>query len=193
MSNLSEAVSTASTHHYKDRRPRRDRGAIMVEAAFIFPALMVALAAIIDGSFLLSAHQGVEDVVGDGARTGAIASSDPLADERILDEVERRVTGMRRAGVDRIVVYRAAGPDSGPPAICTGAKKESSKTEQCNAYDSADFGIPAASLVCGWCPVDRDEDDFIGVWMRFEYESLTGLLSSVTLTDKIVLPMEDEL
>ncbi len=171
------------------RSNRRDRGAVMVEAAIVTPLVIFLFLGIFETGWLLKTHLSVEQTTAYGARTAAIAGSDEDADVRIMDEIERRLVH-GRSDIDRVVIYHAAAVDSEPPASCLSGSSPGSVADECTIYEPDDFDSAAGSLTCAWCPADRGSDQLIGVWIKYDYRSITGIFGGTTLTNNTILRIE---
>jgi hypothetical protein len=188
-------AGTTTSEAGQPRSGRRldSRGAVLVEAALVTPVVILVMMAIVDGGMLMLTLLSTDEVVGDGSRSAIVLRDEEDADARILDAIEPRLTGLRRSQVERIVIYRATGPDADPPTACTTGPVSSSAADECSAYAPADFDKNWGDLDCGWCPSDRNEGDYIGVWVRLNYDSVTGLMGRATMTDRQVRMIEPDL
>ena len=170
-------------------RSGRDRGAVLVEAALMAPLVIFLLLGVLETGWLLKTHLSVEQTTSYGARTGAIAGAEDDADVAIMDEIERRLVH-GRSDIERVVVYRAVTVDAAPPSACVTGSAPGSIVDGCTIYGPDDFETDAASLACAWCPADRAADQLLGVWISYEYESITGIFGGLTLTNGTVLRIE---
>jgi Flp pilus assembly protein TadG len=175
----------------KGRRAiRRDRGAALVEAALITPVIMAMILMVVEVGMLLFSDLTVTNAAGDGARVAIVARNAEDADAQILARIKRSTTGLARAQIERIVIYQASSLESAPPAACTTGAAVSSPVNHCSVYTPADLDKTYQFLTCGWCPEERNETDLIGVWIRMNYRSVTGLLNTMSLTEQKILPIE---
>lgn len=170
--------------------PRRDRGAAVVEAAIVTPVVLGVILLILEGGFLLFNHLTVNHAVTDAARVAIVARNDEEADARILHELRDRTVGVRRDEIDRIVIFRADSFDDVPAESCITEPVIDAGGATCSVYGAADLDRVADHLTCGWCPSDRNERELIGVWVRVDHRSLTGLTPEITLTDQAILAIE---
>lgn len=73
----------------KAARDRRgERGATLVEAAFVYPLLFICLFAVVEFGLAFKDYLSVSHAARDGARAGATFGNDPRADILILNEVK---------------------------------------------------------------------------------------------------------
>ncbi len=183
----------ALRHHVhvatKTTKPSRERGTAVVEAALITPLVIAVLLGIFEAGWLMKANLSVEQAVSYSARVGTIAGSDVGADVAILDEIEIRLID-GRANVERVVIFKATSADTNPPPSCLTGTHSGSSIDNCTVYRPADFDKSAASLTCRWCPADRQGNELLGVWIRYEYPSLTGIYRGSTITSKTILSIE---
>jgi hypothetical protein len=172
------------------RRRANSRGAALVEGALVTPIVILAMFAIIDAGLLLFTKLTTNEVVGEVAREAIVLRDDEDADELILDALEDRMTGLNRAQLERLVIYRADGIDADPPAACTTGAVASSDVDNCSAYGPDDLDKDWDELDCGWCSGAREDGHLVGIWVRLEFNSATGLLPSVSMTERQVRTME---
>ncbi|MBK5223974.1 MAG: pilus assembly protein [Acidimicrobiia bacterium] len=161
----------------------RDRGAAVVEAAFVAPIFFVLIFGIMEFGFAFQERLTTVNMSQTGARTGASAADDPLADYRILRKIRTESASVPAARITHIVVYKATGPGSVVPEAC----KMNPQTGICNLYTgntlanvAADFGCTSDDVGYHWCPTDRkattsgDGPDYVGVYVRIEHPTITG-------------------
>ena len=169
---------------------KRDRGAALVEAAFITPVVMALILMVVEVGMLMFSDLTVTNAAGDGARVAIVARDAEDADAQILARIKRSTQGLQRAQIERIVIWQATSLESTPPTACTTGTPQSSLELDCSVYTPADLDKEYQFLTCGWCPEERQETNLIGVYVRMTYRSVTGLLNSVTLTEQKILPIE---
>jgi Flp pilus assembly protein TadG len=171
-------------------RASGDRAAAMVEAVFVAPVVIGMILMIIDAGFLLFSDLTVSRAATDGARSAIVVRDRQDADALILRQILNSTVGLQRGRIERVVIYNATSPESDPPSACTTGPIVSSTANKCSVYGPAALTQTWDQLTCGWCPVDRQERDLVGVWIRMQYRSLTGIISTVTLTDQKVMRIE---
>lgn len=139
-------------------------------------------------------------VTRDGARGGSVVGADIDADHHILAVIEDTSAVMPAGTIQRIVVYKAASPDSPPPPACLSSGPQ---TGLCNVYTTADFGLPASEFGCRidrdldrfWCTSHRNvrqgNADYLGIYVEILRSMPTGVLGeSQTMRDSFVLRLE---
>lgn len=159
---------------------------MLVGAAALVPVVAALLVGLVDGGLLVTADLASGRVADDLARTAVVARTTEGHDAAILAEVRERTSGRRGVEVDRVVVFRADGPEDAPPPACTRGPAATAPQDDCSVYGAEDLVAPAADLTCRWCPEDRCLQDLIGVWVRLRYRPLLGVGPTVTLTEHAV-------
>ncbi len=166
--------------------PRRDRGAALVEAAFVTPVLLFLVFGLFEVGLLFRNYLGVSAAVKDGARAASIASNNPQADWLVLQAIRRTSAPLPDGAIQRIIVFDASLPANanGPSADCLNLLPGT----RCNAYVPTDWetydadkfecnGIPDPD----WCGADRDSffsdptPARIGVHIEVRHDYITGL------------------
>ncbi len=185
-------------------RRRDQRGAVVVEAAFVLPVLLLLILALMDGAYFIYSRLSVSNMSLSGARAGSTEGNDALADFHVLQAVSRGSGGVPASDIRTIVVYRAAGPGTPVPDGC----KTGSVSNTCNRYVGADLaqasevfgctGTPA-KIDTSWCPTARKvalagsggPPDYVGVYVEVERAELTGIFGhTATLTSTSVIRLE---
>lgn len=112
------------------RRNRRDdRGATMVEAAFVTPVFVLVLFGVIEFSGYVGAATGANAAVKAGARMATVQGNNGLADMHILRRMEREGAGMVASNdvIQEIKIWHASSRDEDPPETCNAST-------ECNHY-----------------------------------------------------------
>lgn len=160
----------------------RDRGAVLIEAAFVTPVFVLLLFAILEFGFGFADRLGTEDLSLSAARIGSASGNDTLADHSILKRVKGST--FTTGAIDMVVVYKATGPNSTVPSNCLNASQAGS----CNRYLPSQFSLPETKFGCGplaidtaWCPTTRKTaltgangpPDYIGVYVSVSHPTIT--------------------
>ncbi len=164
-----------------------EKGASMVEFALVFPVFVFFIFAIIDGSAAFHSRNTMGAAVADTVRGGAISGRAIDSDEKIVKGIIARSDNALATNVQRIVIFKADMRDPNPTDDC----KAGIASSECAVYEKDNFDSP----VClgGWCPPDRNTDDWIGVWVLSEFEGLTGMNPfDFSWTDRAVTIVEPE-
>ena len=168
----------------KLRRHRgdNDRGAILIEAAFVTPVFVLILFSIIEFGIGFADRLAAEDMSLTTARIGSASGNEPLADFSIVTHVKN--SKLTTGKVELVVVYKTNSPTKAVPASCLVA----SQTDLCNRYTPNDFAQPESKFGCGftaidtaWCPTTRKTaltgangpPDYIGVFVRVSHPTVT--------------------
>lgn len=201
----------------RSRRARGERGSVLVEAAFITPVLFFLLFSILEFGTAFRDYLAVANTTRDGARAASVFGNDSSADFDILQSISNASNVIDRRDIQRIVIYKATGPNSPVPTACTTATVgiiNSCNVYSANAMDLAEseFGCRAdRNLDRYWCPTattvtspaqtgrkvamsgSNGPPDYIGVWIKVNHIWVTGLFGrSLTFTDSTVMRMEPQ-
>jgi hypothetical protein len=156
------------------RRCTTDDGAILVEAAFIFPILFYLLFGVLELGLMFRSYLTLGNGLRAGIRIAAIAGDNVDADYRIIQAIKGETAAIDPNSIVKIVVYRAnpTSSTSGAqpvPSVCLDPNNTSPGTfgapNYCNVYvPSRDFAAArqASDYNCinqtwanGWCPTSR--------------------------------------
>lgn len=170
-------------------RPR-ERGVAAIEFALVAPLLVFVLFAIIEAGFGFYSQQATTIAISDAARAGSIARDDPTADQQVLEVLADRVDGVRGTEVVRIIIFEATSPGDEPPAACVSG----AGAVGCNVYDGSVLDDPAAATCSGWCPDQRRTGDLLGVWLRADFDGLSGMTPmTLEIEDSAIVVIEPEI
>lgn len=174
-----------------------ERGAVAVEAALIFPVLVLMLFGIIEFSLFLRDHVALSAAVRSGART---ASAEPRMSTFATDAagaVLRAGTGMPFSTVQEMWVYEAnAGgypTNGGSTSATTGAF--TSCTTNCLVFQYSGGSFTQSSgawshTLVNACPGDAGMTN-VGVFIKANHRFVSGLFgNTVDITDHAVLRFE---
>lgn len=158
----------------------REEGASLVEVSLVLPVLIAMAIGLAEVGFLVIDYITVTNSARSGARTGAAAADDPLADENILNVVEEDLCNLRFGDVVNIQIFEANADGSMPDPVSSNLVNTyiPNGALQCNASGHAFICDPMLS--CNWDPTtDRDRVppglDDLGVQIGFTHTSVTGL------------------
>ncbi len=116
------------------KRTKEERGAALVEFAFILPLLLVLLFGIVEMGLALRDQLTMSNAVTSSARIGSVLGDDAEADIAILDAVQAGLVGAVDSDViTKVIIYRAD------------AAGNSTGDENHYTYDETD-------LTCSWYP-----------------------------------------
>jgi hypothetical protein len=187
-------------------RARGDRGVVLVESAFIAPILFFMMFSILEFGLAFRDYLALANSTRDGARAASVFGKDIYADYDILQEIASASGVIDTENVQRIVIFKASGPNSTVPTAC----KTGPVDGVCNSYTSDAFGYAQSEFGCRtdrdldrfWCPTAAngqtgrktkvsDPPDYVGVWIQVNHVWITGLFGrSLTFTDETVMRIE---
>ena len=197
-------------------RKQRERGAVLIEAALVFPVLLLLILGSFDYGLLFLDASTTSNVTRQGGRVGSAQGNSPLADYNILTAAVSAGSALRAGSLSEIVIFDATCSASGAcdvnndplskvPPNCTTA----SQPGICNYYPAADltsavltpanFGCPPSpappTLDSAWCPTTRNVSqanaDYIGVYALVNHKWFTGYFGANRLIhDNVVFRLE---
>lgn len=189
-----------------------DRGAALVELAFMLPLLALFVFGTVEVGLGWVSDNKVEVAVAQAARIGAASGSRAEADRDLLVALRAALPADQLALLDRVVVYRADDPGAGPPPGCI--KPVGSPSDVgvagCNSYSGATVRLVTAGSMTGfggtygakdawWAPATRkdslaDPPDHLGVWVRTRHQSITGFsFARITIEASSVFRLQPDL
>lgn len=158
--------------------------------ALVLPIVAVVVLGIFEAGWYMQSTLTVGEIASEAGRSLAVHGAAPEGDHLVLADVSRVLAGNKSENVQRIIIFRADGPDDQPSAACRTGAVPLTSSDECSVYLPADLALPAASLSCGWCPADRTAGERIGIMIAYEYKSITGLLGTLIVEDTEVLQLE---
>lgn len=201
----------------RTRRARGERGSVLVEAAFITPVLFFLLFSILEFGTAFRDYLAVANTTRDGARAASVFGNDSSADFDILQSIADAGNVIDRRDIQKIVIYKATGPNTPVPTACTTATV--GIVDVCNVYSATALDLAETEFGCRadrnldkyWCPTAttatspaqtgrkvamsgaNGPPDYIGVWVQVNHTWLTGLFGrNLTFTDSTVMRMEPQ-
>lgn len=197
---------------------RRERGAGLVEFAFIAMILLVLVAATFDYGFAWRSGLAVNESARAGARVGSGQSVSPGADYYALNSLRASLVASGVVDqVSKVVIYKSTTADGRVPSSCLQASPSGTcnvltgtqlKALTASSYDLTISANPAvaptgtgclktsAALRVGWCPNARSNNqdtgaDYYGVYIESSYPRKFGAFgSSITVTRTAVMRLE---
>ena len=200
------------------RRRESERGAALVEAAFITPVFFVMIFGVIEFGLLFRNTLTTNNAAHQGARSASVSGRSPDTDYLILRSVEHGMAAMDLEDLDYVVVFKAAGPNAAVPNTCLSASQTYNSANPaapaCNRYTAGDFfkeiddpatGNDTGNFRCGpssvdrfWCPDDRKTalsagPDYVGVHIQTRHHFITGLYGAGReLTETTIIRLEPD-
>lgn len=171
-----------------------ERGSVAVEAAIIFPVLVMLTFGIIEFSLLMRDHTATTSLVRAGARTASALPRDPDLIASTVAAMEKAGSALPKDTYEELWIYRAN--DDGFPGSATSWDSAVCNTD-CVKYawnDARDAFSPVAGT---WpvtninaCPGDEDAQA-VGVYLKAKHTWITGLFfDETTVADRAVLQFE---
>lgn len=185
------------------RRRNNDRGASLVEGAIIAPVFFLTLFMMIEGSFLLRTNLSANHAVREGARLESVLGNKGDTDKQTLERIKTSLVSLDPTSVADVVIWKADGPGDPVPPAC----KTTSQMGLCNSYDDLEqlktkFACEVGAKDVFWCPRDRvvklspatgGPPDYVGVWLRYKHDTLTGLFAEdVTVEATAIVRIEPQ-
>lgn len=172
-----------------------EEGAVAVEAALIFPLLVLLLFGIIEMSLLLRDHVAATSLVRAGARTASALPRVPSLVEDTVDAMERAGSALPQDSYEELWVYRATSEGfpvgnsaSDPFAVCGTDCVRYAWNDSRDSFGRASGDWDPNSINA--CPGDPDAMA-VGVYLRARHEFVTGFFGvSVDVADHAVLKFE---
>lgn len=170
-----------------------ERGAVLVEAAFIFPVLLLILFGIIEFGLAFRDSLGVAAATRAGARTASAQPRNTDYAKNTASAVARAASALPNGSIEELWVYKAKAdgyPVGGDKSFTSCSTCVKFTWDQSQGADG-DFRAggdtwPAASqLACAGSP------DTIGVYLRVNHEFVSGYFPrDMKLTDHTVMNLE---
>ncbi len=182
------------------RKRRSERGAAIIEAAFVTPVFFLLIFGLFEVGLLFRNSLTTNNAAQQGARMASVGGSTPDTDYLVLRSVEHGLEAMGLQELDFIVVFKASGPGDTVPAACLTASQTydalNPTAPACNRYTPSDFfkeiedpvtGVETGNFRCGvaavdryWCPTDRETSvsagtDYVGIYVQTNHRFITGL------------------
>lgn len=177
----------------------KERGATLIEAAMIFPLLILIVIAILELGLAFKDFLTVSYLSREGARIGALAGDDPTADCAILTGLGSLITSGDLARVDRIEIYQANQNTGAQGATNVATFNPGKDPTECNVPSGSDDGWTISSV--GWAPTSRNTAvgtnplDIIGVRVILTRSWVTGFPpfnGSMTVDESTITRLEPE-
>lgn len=193
------------------RRSRAgEKGAALVEAAFMTPVFMLLLFGVLEFGLVFRDYLTVANASRDGARAASAYGDDLYADYNVIQVVRQATKGFRPNEIQRLIIFNAQSvggsvqTTSHPAHACLTSSTGISGV--CNVYRASDLSRPKSDFGCKsgqnldrfWCPTGREvrasgPPDYIGVYVMANHNYITGLFGrSLTLEDELVMRIEPQ-
>lgn len=165
---------------------RGERGISLIESAITLPLFLLLIFGTMETGLAIRTFMTLSNTTREATRFGSTIGRQYDADFQILSTVEANLDGFNAGDLQKVVIFRANGPESiigqGDLAGCL----DYSVANRCNLYsgpmlniDADDYGCEPTSFDRFWCPATRkirvsDPPDFIGVYVEVLHTGITG-------------------
>lgn len=200
------AVSSVA---HRLRRPRCERGAVLVEVAMILPVLMIISLAVLELGMGWKASITVSSATRSGARVASNLGRAYSADEQALLAVSAALRSIPADQVERVVIFRATGASANVPLACLSGSALAaggSSSSGCNVYSGADLdnldSLAFTENCLGrqrfWCPTNRVNLqsapaglDWVGVYIKVDVAASTSMFgATIGIDDTTIMRIE---
>ncbi|MEZ5183704.1 MAG: TadE/TadG family type IV pilus assembly protein [Acidimicrobiales bacterium] len=201
-----------------ERRAAGERGAVLVELAFIAMFLVILVAGTFDYGFAWRTGLAVNEAARTGARVGSGQGISRGADYYALNGVRAALDSSGLTNdVRKVVIFKSTNANGGVPASCvapspsgscnvlTGAQLNALTTTSYNLTISSDPAVAPTGTGClkssaatyvGWCPNARSNDqdagsDYYGVYVEVYYRNKFRVMGDgVTIRRSAIMRLE---
>lgn len=195
------------------QRAREQKGAAIIEAAFITPVFIALVLGIIEIGLAMNNYLAVSNTVRSGARSASAYGNDITSDYGVLQTVARESSALDKSSISYIVIYKPTSFGEPPSASCRSGIRSGGtgamRVGACNVYTAANFATKKEDFGClttksldkYWCPNLRkvttsttaagEGPDFVGVWIGYNHNWVTKMFGNTkTFTDQSVVRLE---
>ena len=195
-----------SSTRWRQRHTADERGATMVELAFILPLFILLIFGLLEFGLMFRERMTIASATQSAARTGATMGTSDEADFRILQALEEGLVGQVDPGVILTVDIFKANPVTGEPLGPRDGYVYDGSVSGCKWDPCPDptlatipFGSPAT-----WPPSVRDTIleassggglDVLGVEVVYRHSAITNVLPYLNrdLTERALVRLEPDL
>ena len=180
------------------RRRGGQRGAALVEAAVVFPVLMMLVFGMMEFALVFMNASTVAGATRSGVRTGSASPRVSGYEQGILTAVTTALKSRSDATPQEVWIYKAD-PTSGLPLGGNLSSPSGCPTNTCGRWvwsgsawtlASATMWAATAQSAC-LAPASSIYPDSLGVYVKVQHSLITRLFGSTfTLTDKSVMRLE---
>jgi hypothetical protein len=191
---------------------RGDAGVSLVELVLVLPFVLLIVFGTIEGGAAFVAGDRVAGATAQAARIGAAGGSRAEADRDLLVALRAALPPAELSRLDRVVVFKPAGPDGRVPAGCIKGRGDVSEqgNAACNTYTGNTVRNVTAASMLGfggttgtkdrwWPPALRrdtlsQDPDYLGVWVRTVHRGVLGMVfRDVAITRTSVVRIQPDL
>ena len=167
----------------------------MVEFALISPLFFLLLFGGIEMGLMFRGNLAIEDMTRNASRVASIQRDNPDADRFILQVIADRAEPLS-GEVTKVIIFHAPTLDSDlPPACIDGSDLPFTVSNVCNSYGPGYEAVAAgtAPMETGLTANERNQWNNLGVYVEYEYQSITGIIDDITLRSSTVEVVELDL
>ena len=113
------------------RSGKRDRGAVLIEAALAVPMLTTLAFGVLEFGSLIAEHHDMSSAVRAAARVASTSGASSTADHDILQAMHDSQGSNHADSLDKVVIYKANDSSGVPTGACAQAQ---AVPGQCNVY-----------------------------------------------------------
>lgn len=191
---------------------RGDSGLSLLEFVLVLPFVLLIVFGTIEGGAAFVAGDRVAGAAAQAARIGAAGGSRAEADRDLLVALRAALPPGELARLDRVVVFKPAGPDGSIPDGCIKGRGDVSEqgTASCNSYTGNTVRNVTAGSMLGfggtsgtkdrwWPPALRrdtlsQDPDYLGVWVRTVHHGVLGVVfRDVAVTRTSIVRIQPDL
>ena len=190
MTDISFMRRNRTPRHSNQRRARRgDRGATMVEAAFVMPVFIVLIFGIFEFSGYVMARTGAGAAVKGGTRLAIVAGNDSMADRQILLRIATEGSGIQQDDIQQVIIWHAAAVGESPPTSCLAATGFRTTISGCNVYNDPQdasngaFAKARLPLTTDTTPAATMSQNYADYWFGCDTSTSDGLAASSNKLD----------
>lgn len=176
----------------KAARLRGERGAVAVEAAIITPLLVLLVFGIVEYGLLFKDSLAVTTAIRSGARTASAEPRQTTFAQDAADQVAKASSALKMANVQALWVYdsQANGAPVGGSltfGTCTVCVKFTWNATTSHFDQSSSTWTATQQNACVGDPLH----DTLGVYMKINHPSITGLIfSNIVIKDHVIMALE---
>jgi hypothetical protein len=182
------------TGHGRRADGHRERGAVLVEAAVIFPVLIFIVLGICEYGLAYRNSLTVSSSSRAGARTASALARNSTYGTDARDAVAAALTALPKARWQEVWIYKAQKPTDANPGMPDSGNFSSCSQCMRFTWDNAS-GAWVQDPSSSWTATSQDacagEADYVGVYVKAQHQYVTKLFGSTrTLQDHTVMRFE---
>jgi Flp pilus assembly protein TadG len=186
--------SPAGEHGEQAPERRRQRGAVLIEAAIIMPLLLTLVMGIIEYGLVFSDKSTVGSATRAGARSAVAYSRQTGYDQQAVDAVTSALTARTTGTPLELWVYKVDTTNSNGAPVGYPTFSDCQTACQKYTWNGSSWDLTGGA---GWAASDQNACsmplDQLGVRLKVRHDLVTGLFgTSLTLTDRTIMRLEPQ-